>query len=29
MPPEEAGRRIRLEIDKWNKVIREANIRIE
>lgn len=29
MPPEEAGRRIRAEIEKWNKVIREANIRIE
>ena len=29
MPPEEAARRIRAEIDKWNKVIREANIKIE
>ena len=29
MPPEETARRIRLEIDKWSKVIREANIRIE
>ena len=29
LSPEESARRIRAEIDKWNKVIREANIKIE
>ena len=29
MSPEESARRIRAELDKWNNVIREANIKME
>ncbi|MCE9640861.1 MAG: tripartite tricarboxylate transporter substrate binding protein [Betaproteobacteria bacterium] len=29
MSPEESARRIRAELDKWNKVIRDANIKME